>query len=218
MKIAIFEDDRQFAARLETHIRKYTHHPNVEFVSSTEKFDTSTPMGRAMLNICIVFAQLERETIEKRVTDAYYSRCQKGFYMSGKAPNGYTLEPTTIDGISTKMMKAEPEAAERVKLMFEMYAEPGTSFGDIARHFTEQGIDFDGKDLQRPTLSNLLRNPVYAQADLEVYEFFKAQGANIANDAADFSGLNGCYLYQGCDVAERKNYDLKNQILVLAAA
>ena len=46
---------------------------DVEFVSSTEKFDTSTPMGRAMLNICIVFAQLERETIQKRVTDAYTS-------------------------------------------------------------------------------------------------------------------------------------------------
>ena len=29
---------------------------DVEFVSSTEKFDTSPPMGRAMLNICIVFA------------------------------------------------------------------------------------------------------------------------------------------------------------------
>ena len=32
---------------------------DVEFVSCTEKFDTSTPMGRAMLNICIVFAQLD---------------------------------------------------------------------------------------------------------------------------------------------------------------
>ena len=42
---------------------------NVEFISSTEKFDTSTPMGRAMLNICIVFAQLERETIQKRVQE-----------------------------------------------------------------------------------------------------------------------------------------------------
>ena len=42
-------------------------------------------MGRAMLNICIVFAQLERETIQKRVTDAYYSRCLKGFHMSGQA-------------------------------------------------------------------------------------------------------------------------------------
>ena len=50
---------------------------NVEFVSATEKFDTSTPMGRAMLNICIVFAQLERETIQKRITDAYYARCHK---------------------------------------------------------------------------------------------------------------------------------------------
>lgn len=27
----------------------------VEFVSWTEKFDTSTPMGQAMLNICIMF-------------------------------------------------------------------------------------------------------------------------------------------------------------------
>jgi DNA invertase Pin-like site-specific DNA recombinase len=61
----------------------------VEFVSSTEKFDTSTPMGRAMLNICIVFAQLERETIQKRVQDAYYSRSQKGFKMGGKPPYGF---------------------------------------------------------------------------------------------------------------------------------
>ena len=47
---------------------------DVEFVSSTEKFDTSTPMGRAMLNICIVFAQLERETIQKRVIISKNSR------------------------------------------------------------------------------------------------------------------------------------------------
>lgn len=62
---------------------------HVEFVSSTEKFDTSTPIGRAMLNICIVFAQLERETIQKRVADAYYSRSKKGFYMGGRVPYGF---------------------------------------------------------------------------------------------------------------------------------
>lgn len=62
---------------------------NVEFVSSTERFDTSTPIGRAMLNICIVFAQLERETIQKRVTDAYYSRCKRGFYMGGRITYGF---------------------------------------------------------------------------------------------------------------------------------
>jgi len=188
---------------------------SVEFVSATEKFDTSTPMGRAMLNICIVFAQLERETIQKRVTDAYYSRCTKGFHMSGAAPYGYTLAQTVVDGIRTKMMVADPEAAEHVKLMFEMYAEPETSFGDIARYFTEKGINFKNGDLQRPTLSYLLRNPIYAQADLDLYEFFKTQGAAIVNDAADFAGTNGCYLYQGRDVTDNKFHSFKDQILVM---
>ena len=75
---------------------------NVEFVSCTEKFDTSTPMGRAMLNICIVFAQLERESIQMRVTDAFYSRCAKGYYMRGRAAYGFDLEPIVMDGIKTK--------------------------------------------------------------------------------------------------------------------
>jgi len=189
---------------------------NVEFVSSTEKFDTSTPMGRAMLNICIVFAQLERETIQKRVTDAYYSRCQKGFHMSGRAPYGYKLEPTVIGGIRTKMMAIDPEAAEQVRLMFEMYSNPQTSLGDIVRYFSEEGIGFKGGELGRVTLSNVLKNPVYAQADLALYEFFKNQGASIVNDAADFSGKNGCYLYQGQEVSEHKSKSLKDQILVIA--
>ena len=34
----------------------------VEFQSVTENFDTSSPMGRAMLNVVMTFAQLERET------------------------------------------------------------------------------------------------------------------------------------------------------------
>ena len=189
---------------------------DVEFVSSTEKFDTSTPMGRAMLNICIVFAQLERETIQKRVTDAYYSRCLKGFHMSGQAPYGYQLEPTVVEGIRTKKMVADPVAADHVRLMFEMYAEPETSFGDITRYFEEHDIKIYGKSMFRTFLSQLLRNPVYAQADLELYEFFKSQGAAIVNDASDFAGTNGCYLYQGRDVQERKNKHLKDQILVLA--
>ena len=62
----------------------------------------------------------------------------------------------------------------------------------------------------------MLRNPVYAQADLEMYEFFKSQGAVVVNDAADFAGTNGCYLYQGRDVKEDKDKSLKDQILVIA--
>ena len=49
-----------------------------------------------------------------------------------------------------------------------------------------------------------------------MYEFFKSQGTVIVNDAADFTGMNGCYLYQGRDVKASKKNDLKDQMLVLA--
>ena len=102
-------------------------------------------------------------------------------------------------------MVADPIAADHVRLMFEMYAEPETSFGDITRYFEEHDIKIYGKSMFRTFLSQLLRNPVYAQADLELYEFFKSQGAAIVNDASDFAGTNGCYLYQGRDVKEDKD-------------
>lgn len=73
-------------------------------------------------------------------------------------------------------MVADPETSQYVKLMFEMYSEPETSFGDITRYFEEQNIKVYGKSLFRTFISQLLRNPVYAQADLELYEFFKSQG------------------------------------------
>lgn len=78
-----------------------------------------------------------------------------------------------------------------------MYAQPTTSYGDIARYFAEQGISIYGDELSRPALGRILRNPVYVQADLEVYEFFKCQGTVLVNDATDFTSTNGCYLYQG---------------------
>ena len=64
---------------------------NVEFISINEKFDTSTPMGRAMLHIIMVFAQLERETIAERVKDNYYSRIKQGNWPGGPAPLVLTM-------------------------------------------------------------------------------------------------------------------------------
>ena len=136
--------------------------------------------------------------------------------MGGKAPYGFHTEPIKMDGINTKKLVVSPDEAANIRLMFEMYAQPTTSYGDITRYFAEQGILFHGKELIRPTLAQMLRNPVYVQADLDVYEFFKSQGTVIVNDAADFTGMNGCYLYQGRDVKASKKNDLKDQMLVLA--
>ena len=190
---------------------------NVEFVSSTERFDTSTPIGRAMLNICIVFAQLERETIQKRVADAYYSRSKRGFYMGGRIPYGFEKVKTEIDGIKTSKYVPIPEEAEQIRLMYSLYADEDNSLGDIIAYFNKNGIKhLRGGMWSVGRISEMLRNPVYVMADADVYDFFKSQGANIINPVSDYTGYNACYLYQGTVSKTRKQLDLMDKEIVLA--
>lgn len=170
---------------------------HVEFLSSTEKFDTSTPIGRAMLHICIVFAQLERETIQKRVTDAYYARSRKGLYMGGRVPYGYRLTRTVIDNIHTAMYEELLEESGQIKLIYTLYADGSHSLGDIVRYLhAHQITHLRGSCWNTARLSEMLRNPVYVQADMDVYRFFQSQGVSIYNPVNDFTGTQACYLYK----------------------
>lgn len=72
-----------------------------------------------------------------------------------------------------------PEEAANIRLMFEMYAQPTTSYGDITRYFAEQGILFNGKELIRPTLAQMLRNPVYVQQTLMCTNFSKVKEQSL---------------------------------------
>lgn len=56
---------------------------DVEFVSVNESFDTANPMGRAMISMSSVFAQLERETIAERVVDNMMALAKTGRWLGG---------------------------------------------------------------------------------------------------------------------------------------
>jgi len=61
----------------------------VEFISLRENFDTTTVMGKAMLRVALVFAQLEREQTAERIKDVFAWRAEQGFYNGGTRPFGY---------------------------------------------------------------------------------------------------------------------------------
>lgn len=190
---------------------------DVEFVSSTERFDTSTPIGRAMLNICIVFAQLERETIQKRVADAYASRSRRGFYMGGRIPYGFSRTDAIIDGVKTSMYVPLPEEADQICLIYSLYADPCHSLGDVVRYLNGHGIaHLRGGMWNTARISDILRNPVYVRADADVYRFFKSQGAHVVSPASGFTGRSACYLYSGTAPSEAGQTGLAGKEVVLA--
>jgi len=216
-KVIVYKLDRISRSILDfSNIMEYFEKFKVEFVSTTEKFDTSSPMGRAMLNICIVFAQLERETIQMRVADAYFSRCQKGLYMGGRIPYGFRLGPATVNGVKTSKYITEPGEAAQIKLIYELYARPECSYGDIIRYFQENGILKNGKPWERTRLAEILKNPVYVRADLSIYEFYRDQGVTLINPPEDYIGINGCYYYKGQKTSGRKDKEPDGDHLVLA--
>ena len=61
-----------------------------DFVSMSENFDTSTPLGRAMIGVLSVFAQLEREQIRERMAMGRTERAKSGLWQGGGwIPIGY---------------------------------------------------------------------------------------------------------------------------------
>lgn len=163
---------------------------NVEFVSCTEKLDTTTPAGRMVVNILIVFAQYERESTQQRITDNYYERAKLGVFLGGNTPYGYDSTVTKI--MNKKMSMLVPgKDAEKVKKIFDMYVD-GISLGDIARYLNSNA---DGKNFHSKTVSRIIRNPVYVKADYNIYRFLDMKNCILINDLDDFKGINGLTCY-----------------------
>lgn len=217
-KVIVYKLDRisrsvlDFARMMDT-FQKY----NIAFISATEHFDTSSPMGRAMLNICIVFAQLERETIQQRVADSYSSRCKKGFFMGGRTPYGYRIVPFSLFGKKTSMYEIVEEEAKDIRSIYEMYSKPETTLGDVLRYLKAHDLNLNkrGHYWNTARLSETMRNPAYTFADMNIYNFFKEKKSEIVNSPELFTGETSLYLYSG-ENTNRKTWDLERQIIVIA--
>lgn len=166
----------------------------VEFVSISENFDTSTPMGRAMMGILIVFAQMERESIQERVKDNYYYRIEEdGRWPGGPAPKGFDNARTPDNKPTLK----PNDDMEMVKLAFQLYAdEINISLGKVGRMLYEKGYRSNRKSGQfdNVTIARILQNPVYAVADNLLYKYYKMRKAHISNDESAWDGSTSAHI------------------------
>lgn len=185
----------------------------VEFVSVSENFDTSTPMGRAMLHIIMVFAQLERETTAERVRDNYYKRASLGSWPGGPAPYGFAIgRRHDENGRMCPTLLIEPEHAQIVKRIFHTYAQSAESLGSVAKKLNKEGIAGPKRDTwDNVSLSRILRCPAYVMADEQVRLHYLAMGVKVTSETAAFDGRHGLLLIGKRDKVRRKYTDACEQ-------
>ena len=177
---------------------------DVSFVSIREQFDTSTPMGRAMMFIISVFSQLERETIAERIRDNMHELAKTGRWLGGNAPMGFKSEAVskvTVDGKTRKSFKLVPipEEAEIPKLIFDLYTETDSLTAVEAELLRRRIKTRQGKDFTRFAIKGILQNPVYMAADEAAYHYFMEREADVCFPKEAFDGTCGMMVYNRTD-------------------
>ena len=188
----------------------------IKFCSVNDTFDTATPIGRSMLKISMVFAEMERESIQLRVKDNYYERIKDGRWAGGPAPYGFK-NGRTKNNIPTLIRISEEITA--IKLAFNHYEDDfSMSLGKVARLLESKGYQSrKRKAFDNVTIGRILQNPVYAIADETLYKYFKTRKAKILNPIEEWDGTRSAVIV-GKRVANsntRKYTDLSEQTVYL---
>lgn len=190
---------------------------SVAFVSVTEQFDTGSPMGRAMLNIIMTFAQLERETTAQRVKDNYHHRFSLGAWPGGPAPYGFTLGKCAGPQGGQASTLIVNEKADIVQEIFTRYREPGLSLRALARELTERGIPGPRRVAwDNVTLSRMLHSPLYVKASPEIYWWYMSKGVQPQQEIEAFDGEHACNVIGRRDRAKGMYSSAEHQMLTVS--
>jgi len=181
---------------------------SISFVCIKEEFDTSKPMGKAMMYIASVFAQLERETIAERVRDNMLMLARTGRWLGGTTPTGFTsekLQEIIIDGkVKTSCkLKDNPDELHAVDAMFEKFLELRSVSG-VSKYLIKQGIKSrNGKYYSLLGIKQILQNPVYCIADKDALDYFTAQNSDVCFEEKDCSDKYGLLAYNKRDYKKK---------------
>ncbi|MBT7556555.1 recombinase family protein [Candidatus Woesearchaeota archaeon] len=125
----------------------------IDFISITERFDTSTPAGRLLRNIMLTFSQFERELASERTKDKLLERAKKGMCNGGLTSYGYMRE--------NKKLIPHPKGKEIIELIFEKYLET-KSLSAVYKDLKERDVkNKNGKNFSKTNVAHILRNVIY---------------------------------------------------------
>lgn len=146
---------------------------NVKFISYSENFDTSSPIGRLVLQIMASIAEMERNTLSENVKLGMKQRALEGEWNGGTV-FGY-------DTVEKKLIINQKEA-EIVKLIFEMYAggkglKAIANYLNKAGHRTKKGRYFSINGIAT-ILDNVIYNGKISWLKVENWDTKRRKGKN----------------------------------------
>ncbi|EXI92780.1 MAG: DNA-invertase hin [Candidatus Accumulibacter sp. BA-94] len=139
----------------------------VSFVAVTQQFNTTTSMGRLMLNVLLSFAQFEREVTGERIRDKIAASKAKGMWMGGPLPLGYDVE--------NRLLVINEVEAKLVRRIFTDFTRC-RSTTDMVRELTADGqTTKSGLPFTKQMLYKMMHNRIYRGEILHKGKYYPGQ-------------------------------------------
>jgi site-specific DNA recombinase len=123
----------------------------IAFASINENIDYSTPEGKLFIAMVGAFAQFYSDNLSKHTSKGLKERAVNGL-PNGDLPFGYRRDE---DG----NVKIQPDEAEAVKQLFNMYAAGGYSLASLAVWLNSKGFQTRNKREFKDILGNTISGP-----------------------------------------------------------
>jgi site-specific DNA recombinase len=131
--------------------------------SVIERIDLSDPHGKFSGTNLFAMHELQAAIIAAHVRSGMYYAAQQGYYLGGFVPFGYELYETgeLSRGKERKKYSPNPEEAELVREMFDLYAD-GFSLNFIQTAMKLKNVrGRRGDIIGQQTIARILKNPMY---------------------------------------------------------
>lgn len=197
-----------------SNIYAFLEEHNVQFISVKENIDTSTPIGKAMMYVSVVFAQMERETIANRVNDNMIGLADDGWWVGGNPPSPYRrVSIVTESGKKHVSIEVVPEELPDFFSVINTFLDNHFSLQQLESYFKNKGIKTkSGKFYSTNQLHRLLTMPFCVPATEEVYDYYKDLGCKMSEryPREMWDGKHGVMIY-GRTTERNKKHELQSK-------
>lgn len=130
-----------------------------KIITPSKIYDLQNESDEQFTDMKFMFSRYELKTITKRLVRGRNQSASEGKFLGSVAPYGYRTYK--LPGVKGNSLKIEPNEAEIVKMIFNMYGEQGIGYNTIAYQLNQMHIPSRTGTWGQTSITNILSNEVY---------------------------------------------------------
>ena len=130
-----------------------------KIITPSKTYDLQNESDEQFTDMKFMFSRYELKTITKRLVRGRNQSASEGKFLGSMAPYGYRAYK--LPGTKGNSLQIEPNEAESVRMIFDMYGRQGIGYNTIAYQLNQMHIPSRTGTWGQTSITNILNNEVY---------------------------------------------------------